>query len=330
MLSVPKQQSHKRELPSVFEGNKQNEQQGPMTTFKNWASEVQIYMVLEDHNMATILDLEDIKTQKHPIVDVNYIDYCLHEQGLSQKDEEEIRKKELTKQLRVHATRAEPTMRRNQEKARRRVDGEDGVPTDEAVPPHPELPDTFKPFTDELHKKIDEFTKAFHHRALQYMLTKVTKGEPYKFVVQCNHNNSSGLETWRRVHITYDLGEKAQHLATLSRIMKPTWNNTTQSSTDFIKTFQNWRDEIFNYEQAVSEIASTMKMTLLIQHMHGDIKSYLLLLHVNLAKTDFDEAATKVEDYYKLRLSTQRRILQLQKEQGERKRRHTERSTTTN
>eukprot|EP00971_Amphidinium_carterae_P052243 1028503-Amphidinium_carterae.1 len=79
MFCVPKQQSHKREPPSVFEGNKQNEQQGPMTTFKNWASEVQVYMSLEDHNMATIL--EDIKTQKKPIVDVNYID-CLHEQGL--------------------------------------------------------------------------------------------------------------------------------------------------------------------------------------------------------------------------------------------------------
>eukprot|EP00971_Amphidinium_carterae_P216224 4292225-Amphidinium_carterae.1 len=65
MLSVPKQQSHKRELPPIFEGSKQNEQQGPMTTFKNWAAEVQIYMSLEDHNMANIL--EGIKTQKNPI-----------------------------------------------------------------------------------------------------------------------------------------------------------------------------------------------------------------------------------------------------------------------
>eukprot|EP00971_Amphidinium_carterae_P052488 1033254-Amphidinium_carterae.1 len=39
-------------------------------------------------------------------------------------------------------------------------------------------------------------------------------------------------------------------------------------------------------------------MTLLIQHIQGDIKSYLLL-HVNLAKADLDEAATKVEDYYR-------------------------------
>eukprot|EP00971_Amphidinium_carterae_P285772 5674138-Amphidinium_carterae.1 len=142
MPFVPKQQSHKKKLPSVFEGNKTNEQQGPATTFKNRAAEVQMYMSLEDHNLATML--EDVKTQKWAIVDTNYIDYCLHEQGLGQKDEDEIREKKLNKLLRVHATRAEPIMRRNQEKTRRRADGEDGVPADEAVPPYPELPDTFK------------------------------------------------------------------------------------------------------------------------------------------------------------------------------------------
>eukprot|EP00971_Amphidinium_carterae_P160200 3175721-Amphidinium_carterae.1 len=78
MLSVPKQQAQKRDLPPVFEGNKPNEQQSPMTTFKNWAAEVQIYMSLEDHNLATML--EDVKTQKVAIVDANYIDYYLHQQ----------------------------------------------------------------------------------------------------------------------------------------------------------------------------------------------------------------------------------------------------------
>eukprot|EP00971_Amphidinium_carterae_P298158 5924417-Amphidinium_carterae.1 len=80
MLSLPKQTSHKRELPAMFEGNKQNEQQGPTTTFKNWAAEVQIYMSLEDHNLASILD--DSKTQKQSIVDAHYIDYYLQQQGL--------------------------------------------------------------------------------------------------------------------------------------------------------------------------------------------------------------------------------------------------------
>eukprot|EP00971_Amphidinium_carterae_P092753 1836725-Amphidinium_carterae.1 len=40
MLTTPKQQPHKRDLPSTFEGNKQDQTLGPTTTFKNWASEV--------------------------------------------------------------------------------------------------------------------------------------------------------------------------------------------------------------------------------------------------------------------------------------------------
>eukprot|EP00971_Amphidinium_carterae_P348727 6490644-Amphidinium_carterae.2 len=127
--------------------------------------------------------------------------------------------------------------------------------------------------------------------------TKVTKGEPYRFVVQCNHNNASGFETWRRLRMTYDQGEKAQQLGTLSRIMKATWNNVQQQQQpgDFIKIFQNWRDEIYNYENSVSE---TMKMALLMQYIQGDIKPHPFL-NVNSAKADFDDAATKIENYYR-------------------------------
>eukprot|EP00971_Amphidinium_carterae_P165170 3274248-Amphidinium_carterae.1 len=39
MLTVPKQQPHRRELPIVFKGNKPDQQNGSMTTFKNWAAE---------------------------------------------------------------------------------------------------------------------------------------------------------------------------------------------------------------------------------------------------------------------------------------------------
>eukprot|EP00971_Amphidinium_carterae_P060529 1197934-Amphidinium_carterae.1 len=181
MLSVPKQQSHKRNLPAVLEGNKPNEQQGPMTTFKNWAAEVHICMSLEDHNLSNML--EDVKTQKVAIVDANYIDYHLHQQGLGQKNEDELREKKLQKLLRVYNTRTEPILRRDAKKAKRRESGEDGVPADEAVPAYPELPDTFDPFTDEQLVKINEFMEAFNHysRALQHTLTKVTKGEPYRF-----------------------------------------------------------------------------------------------------------------------------------------------------
>eukprot|EP00971_Amphidinium_carterae_P000660 13053-Amphidinium_carterae.1 len=56
MLTVPKQRPHRRELPIVFEGNKPEQQIGSMTTFKNWAAEVQTYMSQEDHNLATVMD----------------------------------------------------------------------------------------------------------------------------------------------------------------------------------------------------------------------------------------------------------------------------------
>eukprot|EP00971_Amphidinium_carterae_P179212 3554847-Amphidinium_carterae.1 len=73
MLSLPKQVSHKRDLPNIFEGNKLNEQEGSTTTFKNWAAELQIYMSLEDHNLSSIMD--DTKGMKQAIVDMHYIDY---------------------------------------------------------------------------------------------------------------------------------------------------------------------------------------------------------------------------------------------------------------
>eukprot|EP00971_Amphidinium_carterae_P217684 4321076-Amphidinium_carterae.1 len=79
MLTVPKQQPHRRDLPTVFEGNKQDQQQGSMTTFKNWAAEVQICMSLEDQNLATVM--VEVKTQTVPINDAGHIDHQLHQQG---------------------------------------------------------------------------------------------------------------------------------------------------------------------------------------------------------------------------------------------------------
>eukprot|EP00971_Amphidinium_carterae_P287499 5706673-Amphidinium_carterae.2 len=98
MLSLPKQTFHKRDLPNTFEGNKATDQQGATTTFKNWAAEVQIYMLLEDHNLATIM--EDTKALKTAIVDDHYIDYVLHQQGLGQQDEDDIRDREVERMTR--------------------------------------------------------------------------------------------------------------------------------------------------------------------------------------------------------------------------------------
>eukprot|EP00971_Amphidinium_carterae_P204191 4051957-Amphidinium_carterae.1 len=80
--------------------------------------------------------------------------------------------------------------------------------------------------------------------------------------------------------------------------MKATWNNTTQPPNEFIKTFQNWRDEIYNYEQSAAELPSEMKMTLLIQNIQGDIKSHMLM-NYKLSTSNFDESCTRVEDYYR-------------------------------
>eukprot|EP00971_Amphidinium_carterae_P052025 1024085-Amphidinium_carterae.1 len=103
--------------------------------------------------------MEDTKNLKQAIVDEHYIDYCLHHQGLGQEDEDDLRDK----------------------KKRRRDEGPDGVPADEAVPQVPGLPQDYDPFTEPQRKHVEEFKEAFNHysRVLQYVLTKVTKGEVY-------------------------------------------------------------------------------------------------------------------------------------------------------
>eukprot|EP00971_Amphidinium_carterae_P207647 4120350-Amphidinium_carterae.1 len=89
MSATPKQQPHRRDLPSVFKGNKQDQTLGPTTTFKNWTSEVQIYMSLEDHNLSTHMDNVKTQTETVLIADASYIiayiDHGLHNQGLGQK-----------------------------------------------------------------------------------------------------------------------------------------------------------------------------------------------------------------------------------------------------
>eukprot|EP00971_Amphidinium_carterae_P117329 2324161-Amphidinium_carterae.3 len=69
-------------------------------------------------------------------------------------------------------------------------------------------------------KTISDQKEAFYYysRMLQYTLNKATKGEPHKYAPQCNTMNSSGFETWRQLHATYDQGEKAQQLHALNRI----------------------------------------------------------------------------------------------------------------
>eukprot|EP00971_Amphidinium_carterae_P218601 4338851-Amphidinium_carterae.1 len=180
-------------------------------------------MSLEDSSLVDIM--KETKDMKNAIVDEHYIEYMLHRRGLGQEDYDELKQKKVAEVTRDHLRDVSgPILRRNAILAqRRRDDGPDGVPADEAVPPTPDLPKDYDAFTAEERKHVNDFTEAFNHysRVLLYTLTKITKGEVCRLVVQCNQNNSSGFETWRRLHITYDQGEKAQNLAQLKRIMNP-------------------------------------------------------------------------------------------------------------
>eukprot|EP00971_Amphidinium_carterae_P330572 6463683-Amphidinium_carterae.1 len=70
--------------------------------------------------------------------------------------------------------------------------------------------------------------------------------------------NASGFETWRALHATYDRGQQAKKLQALHRIMNPTWNNATQQPNGFVRQFNQWTDEIFNYE-GPPILSSTMR-----------------------------------------------------------------------
>eukprot|EP00971_Amphidinium_carterae_P069732 1379832-Amphidinium_carterae.1 len=119
MLTIPKQQSHKRGLPSIFECNKQDQSQGHTTTYKNWVSELlQIYMSLADHNISTLMD--EFNQHKIPIVDDEHIEYELKKQGLSQKDADDRRAKELQRLLQQYDTQNADILQMNEERRERR------------------------------------------------------------------------------------------------------------------------------------------------------------------------------------------------------------------
>eukprot|EP00971_Amphidinium_carterae_P020455 402951-Amphidinium_carterae.5 len=102
-----------------------------------------------------------------PIVDASYIDHTSHDQGLGQADADAARESELQRLLQGYTTSlaqgltpTEPLLGRNEERRLQREAGERG----------------------------DEADNNYHQL------------QKYQFVVQCNHNNSSGFETWRRLH----------------------------------------------------------------------------------------------------------------------------------
>eukprot|EP00971_Amphidinium_carterae_P103023 2039150-Amphidinium_carterae.1 len=78
----------------------------------------------------------------------------LHQRGLGHEDEQGMKEKEIDRRSREHQRDVTgPILRRNAELARRRRDeGPDGVPADEAVPMLPDLPRDYDPLTDDERK----------------------------------------------------------------------------------------------------------------------------------------------------------------------------------
>eukprot|EP00971_Amphidinium_carterae_P236178 4687171-Amphidinium_carterae.1 len=69
-------------------------------------------MSWEDRNLAMIM--EDTKNLKTAIVDEHYIDHLLHQQGMGQEDEDDVREKEIERIARDHARDVTaPILRRN-------------------------------------------------------------------------------------------------------------------------------------------------------------------------------------------------------------------------
>eukprot|EP00971_Amphidinium_carterae_P110440 2187902-Amphidinium_carterae.2 len=170
MFTVPKQQPHRRDLPIIFEGNKPEQQSGSMTTFKNWAAEVQIYMSLEDHNLVTVMnDARDQSDQTVPINNAGYIDHRLHEKGLGYENGKKLRDQKLQRLMQDYTTANAGAIRKNASRAAHRLQG-DTVEADEVLPPVPTLPDDYDLFSPEQRESINAYTEAFHHhsRALQY------------------------------------------------------------------------------------------------------------------------------------------------------------------
>eukprot|EP00971_Amphidinium_carterae_P245758 4880759-Amphidinium_carterae.1 len=162
-------------------------------------------MSLEDHNITYIMDV--VKQETVPIVDIDHIEHELDKQTSSTCEAD--RRRDAEQRLRQtynEKIKNEPTS------------------DEEILPQVPELRDDEEPFSENERKLNSDHKDGFHYysRLLQYMLNKATKGEPRRFALQCNRNNSSGFETWRQLeHLTHDQGERAHQLHTLNRVMKP-------------------------------------------------------------------------------------------------------------
>eukprot|EP00971_Amphidinium_carterae_P186163 3695516-Amphidinium_carterae.1 len=101
-------------VPTIFEGNnKLDSTTGPFTTFKNWASELQIYKSLEDHNLIDIMD--NVKRQTMPIYDDSFIDQKLDKQNLLRFEADRRRGTKLRRLMDEYSATNKGAPQRNEE-----------------------------------------------------------------------------------------------------------------------------------------------------------------------------------------------------------------------
>eukprot|EP00971_Amphidinium_carterae_P257239 5106785-Amphidinium_carterae.1 len=74
--------------------------------------------------------------------------------------------------------------------------------------------------------------------------------------------NASGFQTWRALHATYDQGQDAQQLQALHGIMK----KCNMEQCLFVRLFNQWWDEIINYEESTSTILNDAIKTSMLLH----------------------------------------------------------------
>eukprot|EP00971_Amphidinium_carterae_P141264 2799001-Amphidinium_carterae.2 len=190
--------------------------------------------------------------------------------------------------MQEYTTNNAGAVRRNAERATHRAQGET-TDADEVLPPLPTLEADYDPFTPEQRETITAYTE----RSLSSLQQSST----------CNHNNASGFETWGRLHLTYDQGEKEQQLNVLAAIISESPETYVEQRITITRRIYSTVSELERRDlqlriYSTDRNRTSMKMALLMQHIQGDIRSHLLQTE-DLARPNFEDAAKKVEEYYR-------------------------------
>eukprot|EP00971_Amphidinium_carterae_P332557 6466782-Amphidinium_carterae.1 len=204
MPSVPKQQSHCRKTPTLFEGNnKSATTSGSTTTFKNWASELQIYMSLEDRNITHIIEHE------------------LEKQKLSTHKAERRLETELQKLRQTcNNTHRQGLQRNAAKKAKTRNE-----PDDEVL--------LYLKQQSQADKLPNYLMSTSHSTKMKERLSTWKRSSVYYKATETTQADSKHGDSYMQ-HTT----KERKQLHTLNRTMNPTWNNVTQQANELMRQFK--------------------------------------------------------------------------------------------